>query len=288
VLGEKDHGTGHVVKGGAAPLRAAARRAMLAAERHRNRQARLRQPPMRLVAWNCNMALHRKFAALRSLRPDVAVISECAAPARLGRRLDLTALSSRPVWIGRNPDKGLAVFAFNGFHARLIDGYAPSLKFIAPVRIDGPVAFNLLAVWAQNFSDGVRRKRQPGPLRLALGRYSDFLAAGPAVVAGDLNNNVFWDRPGYLVNHAHTVARLERHGLVSAYHASRGEPQGKETTPTHYWRDRTKDGPTYHIDYVFLPRAWMPLLREMQVGTFEGWCGSGLSDHVPLVVDVEP
>ena len=31
---------------------------------------------MRLVAWNCNMALHRKFEALQSLNPDVAVISE--------------------------------------------------------------------------------------------------------------------------------------------------------------------------------------------------------------------
>ena len=33
---------------------------------------------MRLVAWNCNMALQRKFDAVLSLRPDVAVIAECA------------------------------------------------------------------------------------------------------------------------------------------------------------------------------------------------------------------
>ena len=31
---------------------------------------------MRLVAWNCNMALPRKLAALRSLRADVAVIDQ--------------------------------------------------------------------------------------------------------------------------------------------------------------------------------------------------------------------
>ena len=41
---------------------------------------------MRLVAWNCNMALHRKVDALRALRPDVAVISECATPAILAER----------------------------------------------------------------------------------------------------------------------------------------------------------------------------------------------------------
>jgi len=243
---------------------------------------------MRLVAWNCNMALHRKLAPLLALRPDVAVISECASPARLKEKLPPEALDRDPVWIGTNRDKGLAVLAFNGYRAALVDDlYRRSLRFIAPVRIDGPVAFNLLAVWAQNFSDGIRRKRQPGPLRLALTRdYGEFLADGPAMVAGDFNNNVYWDRPGYLINHDHTVALLDRYGLASAYHHARGEAQGAETEPTHYWRDRKKDGPTYHIDYVFLPNAWTEKVDEMTVGNFEDWCGSGLSDHVPLIVDV--
>ena len=35
---------------------------------------------MRLVAWNCAMALHRKLPALPALVPDLAVISECAHP----------------------------------------------------------------------------------------------------------------------------------------------------------------------------------------------------------------
>src|SRR5882724_11639017 len=131
--------------------------------------AHSRQRAMRLVAWNCNMALHRKLAALRALRPDVAVLSECASPQRLAERLGADALEGAPVWIGANRDKGLAVLAFNGYRAHLADEvYRRSLRFIAPVRVTGPVSFNLLAVWAQNFSDGIRRKRQPGPLRLAL------------------------------------------------------------------------------------------------------------------------
>lgn len=243
---------------------------------------------MRLVAWNCNMALHRKLPALLALRPDVAVISECASPARLKQKLPPGALDCDPIWIGTNRDKGLAVLVFNGYRAALVDdAYRKSLRFIAPVRIEGPAAFNLLAVWAQNFSDGIRRKRQPGPLRLSLTRHHrEFLCDGPAVVAGDFNNNIYWDRPGYLINHEHTVALLARYGLASAYHHARGESQGAETEPTHYWRDRKKDGPTYHIDYVFMPRGWVGRLREMSVGRFEDWCGNGLSDHVPLVVDV--
>ena len=80
---------------------------------------------------------------------------------------------------------------------------------------------------------------------------------------------------------------IHRRGSVSiAYHTLRGEPQGQESVPTLYWRDRKKDGPTYHIDYVFLPAQWLGRVREMAIGTFEDWCGSGLSDHVPIVVDI--
>jgi exodeoxyribonuclease-3 len=242
---------------------------------------------MRLVAWNCAMAFDRKLPALLALEPDLAVISECAEPERLRARLARGALSGEPVWIGDNPHKGLAVFAFNGYRVELAESYRPSLRFVAPVRVGGPLAFGLLAVWAQNLSGGISRKRQPGPLRLALSHYRAFLGAGPAMVAGDFNNNVTWDRPGWRINHAEALARLTAAGLVSAYHAHRGEPPGAETLPTLYWRDRRKDGPTYHIDYVFLPRLWLPRLRAVSLGDFENWCGTGLSDHVPVTVDVE-
>jgi len=66
---------------------------------------------MRLVAWNCNMALHRKVDALLALRPDIAVISECAEPIRLRTRSAHDWLENEPVWVGDNPSKGLAVIA---------------------------------------------------------------------------------------------------------------------------------------------------------------------------------
>lgn len=242
---------------------------------------------MRLVAWNCAMALHRKVEALLALAPDVAVISECAEPGRLRDRSARDWIEADPVWIGRNPHKGLGVFGFNGHRVALADAYAPRLRYVAPVRVSGAARFHLLAVWAQNASGGITRKRQPGPLRAAVTRYRDFLTAAPCLVAGDWNNNVIWDRPGWRINHATTVAALERLDLVSVYHARTGEAQGAEATPTHYWRDRRKDGPTYHIDYIHLPRGWLERVSHFGVGSFEDWCGNGLSDHVPLVVDID-
>lgn len=234
------------------------------------------------------MALDRKVEALLRLRPDVAVISECANPERLRLRGADTWLESEPVWVGENPNKGLIVLTFNGYSARLHQAHHRNLRHIAPVHIAGPVRFNLLAVWAQNASGGVIRKHQLGPLRRALSKYAPDFLSDPCIVAGDLNSNAIWDKPGWRINHMAKVAILEKLGLVSAYHTCTGEKNGEETEPTHYWRDRKKDGPTYHIDYIFMPRAWVGSIREFQVGTFEDWCGSRLSDHVPLLLDVAP
>lgn len=240
---------------------------------------------MRIVAWNCNMALERKVEALLDLRPDIAVISECAQPELLRSRSRTDWLQAEPVWIGRDPHKGLAVLAFNGYAARLSEAYDPRFRYIAPVHVSGPIACTVLAAWVNS---GGLRKHRLGPLRRALTRYRDLLAGQPALVAGDLNHNVIWDRPGWRGNHATAVRLMSELGLVSAYHAIRGEAHGQETTPTIYWRDRTRDGPTYHIDYVFLPEPWIGRVASIEIGTFEPWCGAGLSDHVPMVVDVAP
>lgn len=241
---------------------------------------------MRLVTWNCNMALHEKWAELLALKPDVAIIPECADLDRL-RALTPLFVPQEAVWIGDNPTKGLGVFGFNGYGLTLLPDFTPDLRHIAPVSVSGPTRFNLLAVWAFNNSGSVSRLGDQGPLLQALDRYGAYLTAGPAIVAGDFNNHVIWDKPRKANNHANAVSRLSEFGLVSAYHASRGVGQGEETEPTHYWRDRKKDGPTYHIDYVFYPEAWQAGVREVSIGTFEDWTGRKLSDHVPIVVDLD-
>lgn len=220
------------------------------------------------------------------LRPDVAVISECANREVL-TRLGYAGLGADNfVWMGKSQNKGLAVIAFNDHRLRRADPFHPTLRYILPVHVDGPNRFNLLAAWAQNASAGITRKHQLGPLRRGIKKYHDFLADGPSYVAGDLNNNQIWDKPGWRANHMTKVGLLAAHGLTSAYHHVTGEEHGAEQTPTHYWRDRSKDGPTYHLDYIFMPAVNAPHIKECSVGSFEDWVGNKLSDHVPVVVEV--
>ena len=110
----------------------------------------------------------------------------------------------------------------------------------------------------------------------------------PSIIAGDLNNHVRWDRPGKASNHSNTLTASAAVDLISAYHAFFKLAQGAERHPTLYWRNRTRTGPTFHIDYVFMPKAAVGLLQRVAIGSYTKWIASGLSDHAPVIVDFFP
>jgi len=238
---------------------------------------------MRIVAWNCAKAFHNKIDRLLALQPDVAVVSECAEPEALARKCRLPEYSAPPLWHGSNPNWGLGVFFFNKAAGRCHDGIDRDLPGIIPVEVMAPRRFNLLAVWAPT---GLR-KEEPGPVREAIEIYREFLTEEDAVIAGDFNHNVKFDKPGWANNHRDTVNILKCYELVSAYHAQTEQAQGEETVPT-FRHHHKKDCP-HHIDYIFVPRAWTERAFDLQVGHYDDWVAAGtgmngksLSDHVPL------
>jgi hypothetical protein len=82
------------------------------------------------------------------------------------------------------------------------------------------------------------------------------------------------------------VEHLRGLGLLSAWHRPHREGHGAESSPTLYFR-RAPDR-AFHIDYAFTPEqpAWLP--RSAGLGTYRDWVASGLSDHVPLTVELGP
>ena len=74
------------------------------------------------------------------------------------------------------------------------------------------------------------------------------------MIAGDWNSNAIWDKLGWRISHTAKVGILEGLGIVSVCHSLTGKRDGEETVPTLYWRDRTEDSLTYHIDFAFVPR----------------------------------
>ena len=98
---------------------------------------------LRIVTWNCGMALARKAPSLLGLHPDVAAVQECS-------KKSVHVLASQGfsgLWFRANLNKGVAVFCSKEFAVQGVG--KPLGKWVDPVRVCGAVGdFNLLAIWA--------------------------------------------------------------------------------------------------------------------------------------------
>jgi len=151
-----------------------------------------------------------------------------------------------------------------------------ALDMTAPVRVDGPLSFQALNVWAQP------KPTYPGHLNNTLDRFRATLLEAPAVIVGDFNSTLNADTPRR-PRHANLVARLrDEFGLVSAYHHFHALEQGRERCAT-YFHLRKRAAP-YHIDFCFVPLEWTTKLLRVEVHKGRPWCR--LSDHRPVVVEV--
>ena len=220
---------------------------------------------MRIVAWNCRRGpLAVKRAALAALDADVVVLSEAPRP---------KAAEPDLLWFGTGKF-GVAVAAREPF--RVTPFPQQIVPCVYPVAVDGPERFTLLAVWTWP-APSYREALMNGLLA-----YHDL--PRPWVVAGDFNGNVCFDRPRQKLKWRDSFDRLEAAGLVSSYHTFAGATPGAEPVPTHYFRTH-RDEP-FHIDYCYVPAAWMDRVESVDIAPFEAF--ASLSDHRPITVTVRP
>ena len=228
---------------------------------------------MRLATWNCCRGQWtKKVPLLQSIAADITVIQECPRP---------VAESVSCLWFGDNERQGIAVLASPPYSLRRLPSLPDVPKYIVPVAVDGPTEFLMLAVW----SKGGQKHSYVEAVVQAVTLYRDLLETRPAVLIGDLNSNVIWDAT-HPQSHNHTalVALLAELKMVSAYHHYFGEEHGAETRPTYFFH--WKEQRPYHIDYCFIPEAWVKNLLRVEVGSYEDW--KLYSDHRPLTVELHP
>jgi exonuclease III len=230
---------------------------------------------MRIVTWNCQMGFDKKADALLSLNPDVAVVPECSEKS--------TGAFQRhgyeTLWLGSNPLKGLGVFCRKNWFIRPL--LQPEQRWIVPIDVDAPTPFTLIAVWACR-TGTKKADNYIGQVYQSLISHPEWFDEKPVVLAGDLNSNKVWDNERLVGNHSGVVKILAERGLVSGYHEFFAEAQGAESRPTIYFY-RHAHRP-FHIDYIFIPREWAPLIKTVEVGEYKRW--SKLSDHCPITIDV--
>ncbi len=231
---------------------------------------------LRIVVWNCNMRLHDKIGELRALRPDVAVVPECACPEVFLQR-SIEQAPDDMAWEGLHPRKGLGVLAFGPWRLAVTRAHRPGSATTLPLRVAGPRQFRLLAVWGLPRWAHRRSEAPPEPLGAALERLLPFLACPPAIVAGDFNRLLLGR------GRASPLARrLAALGFVSAYHRDREVGHGAEPEPT-FCRYRRLPG-RHHADHVFVDRATARGVTRVAIGRAGVWVAR--SDHLPLIVDL--
>jgi exonuclease III len=233
---------------------------------------------VKIVSWNCNGAMRKKFGALEALAADVFIIQECEDPARC-KDADYVEWAQNHLWVGPNKNRGLGVFAKPGIKLEAVELDAGALELFLPCRVNDSLA--LLACWT-------RAANSPtfgyiGQLWKYLQLHEKFLHTEQSALIGDLNSNACWDVWDRWWNHSDVVKQLDGLGLRSLYHHSREEPQGQESKPTFFMYRRTEK--PYHIDYAFLSQQ---LLQgaSMEIGDISLWLQ--FSDHMPLAIEIAP
>lgn len=223
---------------------------------------------MKIVSWNCNGCFRKKIDALLQLRADLYIIQESENPAKLPS--SITEKFTTYEWIGHNNNKGLLIFSTNETTINVMPWPTYGLKHFLPIRVNN--YFTIIAIWTVSpaYIEEYYIFQQ-----LYIQRYDK-----NTIIIGDFNSNSQWDSKHKERNHSTVVQQLETLNLLSAYHYSHHEPQGKESQNTFYLHKNTHKG--YHIDYCFLHPS---LLIAFDIEPFNVW--SCYSDHCPLIVDVD-
>jgi exonuclease III len=229
---------------------------------------------MKIISWNCSQAFRKKWTRIAEMLPDIAVIQECESIEKLNKCYERTFTSA--LWFGDNSNKGIGVFSNDLYEFSVHPSYDDNFRWVVPVRVSGAESFTIMIVWTKAHRD--TKQSYIGQLYLALRQYESILQNETCIVVGDLNSNAIWDGIPRVGNHTTVVNILKAHDLISAYHAHYNEQHGSETTPTYYFHYNQNKG--YHIDYAFIPIAWLNKLKEVAVGTYDLW--RPVSDHVPL------
>jgi exodeoxyribonuclease III len=233
---------------------------------------------MKIITWNCNMALRKKAEFILIHKPDILIVPECECPDKLLFNENLPKPTDM-LWFGTNQNKGLGIFSYSDSRFKLLDTHNPEFKMIIPIDVKGgQYDFTLYAIWANNPGDPDGHYIEQ--VWKAIKHYDKNLTNKKTMLVGDFNSNTIWDRKHRESNHSNVVQYLEGKGIFSSYHLYHKQSQGKEAHPTLYMY-RHKDKP-YHIDYCFVSADLAERIQSVEIGEYEFWMP--YSDHVPVIV----
>lgn len=233
---------------------------------------------MRFVTWNCRIGgFRKKVKHIVPMMPDVLAVQE-VEPLDKVRQF---AGDCQPTFRDRAtcpefPKRSIGMFSYTDARLRAVDLADIMHSFRRyEVNCDG-VTFNVAVAWPYKTKIAKDAYRQAHE---GLTRHRTWIKRRPTVVLGDFNQNASFKGS----NWKDLKEIADSLGLVSAYHHFFREPFGSETRPTYFHRGAKASA--FHLDYCFVPSDWAAHISSVEVGQHADWCT--LSDHVPLIVDLD-
>ena len=248
---------------------------------------------MKIITWNCNGALRKKYTELNTLDADILVIQECENPEESTK--EYKDWADNYLWLGESKNRGIGIFAKKGnsiekieqngsFEMSCFNSTSPSLKWeTKALRLFLPFSINnsiqALGVWTKGSDAEVFGYM--GQFWKYLQIHKKDLSNANQIILGDFNSNKLWDKADRWWSHTDVVNELEDIGIESLYHHKFSENQGNESMPT-FFLHRKEEKP-YHIDYVFVSKKY--LASNIIIGEKSKWLE--LSDHLPLITELK-
>lgn len=231
---------------------------------------------MKILTWNCNGALRKKFDYLKEFDADIIIVQECENP-QMTKDKKYKEWARDYIWTGENNSRGLGIFATENVKIENLNWDTDGLKYFIACKVNND--FNLIATWCHGANS---------PTFGYIGQFWKYLQIHKAnlkkcIIAGDFNSNVIWDRWDRWWNHSDVVRELKELKIESLYHRhNKEEEPGKELHPTFFLhRNFTK---AYHIDYIFASDEYIGSLKELSIGQHEKWIA--ISDHMPVFCEL--
>ena len=206
---------------------------------------------MRIVTWNCRVGKFREKARyVEPLQPHILAVQE------------VEPLDNFPVLAGESqprfreravcpsyPRRGIGMFSYND---------AVTIK---PVDLPDPLDLSSFAFrrYTVDFND----------------LHFHMIAVWPYATKIRMNS--------YRQAHQGLVKLTNDLGLTSAYHEHFKQEFGEESSPTYFHLGDELN--PFHLDYCFLPKQWVQYITSVEVKPYDQY--KGISDHVPLIVDLD-
>ena len=225
---------------------------------------------MKIITWNCNQALRKKFPLLEKFNADIIVCQE-------SEKLASNFFENYHYqWIGKDSNKGIGILT-KKYPYSISKNLNEKFIYYLPLNFQN---FNILNVWTHTKADKFGADAN-GNIIDALDYYNDWITTKKqAIIIGDFNHSIVFDKTyNWAPKFVDIKAHLYKLGFKSSYHSFFNEEFGKEKSPTlFHQKNLTKP---FHIDYAFIKGFWV---KSVEVGKPDEWLDK--SDHMPIIIEM--